>query len=391
MEGKLQLRKPEHWQDFERLCKILWGEIWECTDTIKRNGRQGQQQNGVDVYGVKKGEISYRGIQCKGKDDYTKSELTKEEIDVELEKARDFKPALTSFYFATTANKNARIEEYIREINQEYQANGLFAVDVFFWEDIVDLIEANQQTYNWYLNNCSYKDVSDVELLLNWRKEFTINPSYIRTTKRFKLRPQANLSPWNLSGSGFTHQELMEYKNKIDQLPNLRDMMCGTSTSDYTWCTLPFYLRNIGKTVIEDYKLLVSFDSNSVKKVSDRFYYSSNQLINPAMSAQINAKKDADREVFKSLDFKHTIEFIPKRTSLVQGDFKSFKVDIMPQNDVSEIKLDWVLFSRNYKKQGELLVRVEPLFEDEYKTILVDSQEEIKEDEIIISPKIVKY
>lgn len=54
MEGKLQLRKPENWQDFERLCKVLWGEIWECPDTIKRNGRQGQAQKGVDVYGIKK-------------------------------------------------------------------------------------------------------------------------------------------------------------------------------------------------------------------------------------------------------------------------------------------------------------------------------------------------
>lgn len=44
MEGKLQLRKPENWQDFERLCKALWGEIWECSDTIKRNGRQGKSR-----------------------------------------------------------------------------------------------------------------------------------------------------------------------------------------------------------------------------------------------------------------------------------------------------------------------------------------------------------
>lgn len=59
MEAKTQLRKPENWQDFERLCKVLWGEIWECPDTIKRNGRQGQAQKGVDIYGIKKGECVY--------------------------------------------------------------------------------------------------------------------------------------------------------------------------------------------------------------------------------------------------------------------------------------------------------------------------------------------
>ena len=36
MEGKLQLRKPENWQDFERLCKVLWGEIWECLYVVKQ-------------------------------------------------------------------------------------------------------------------------------------------------------------------------------------------------------------------------------------------------------------------------------------------------------------------------------------------------------------------
>lgn len=119
MEGKLQLRKPENWQDFERLCKVLWGEIWECPDTIKRNGRQGQAQKGVDVYGIKKGECVYRGIQCKGKDDYTNSQLTEPEIDNEIAKALLFTPKLKSFYFATTANKDAHIEEYIRKKNLE--------------------------------------------------------------------------------------------------------------------------------------------------------------------------------------------------------------------------------------------------------------------------------
>ena len=80
MIASSQLKKPENWQDFEKLCKKLWGEIWGCSDTIQRNGRLGQSQNGVDVYGLPKDEKAYYGIQCKGKDDYTNSQLTKEEI-----------------------------------------------------------------------------------------------------------------------------------------------------------------------------------------------------------------------------------------------------------------------------------------------------------------------
>lgn len=88
---KQQILKPENWQDFEELSKILWGEIWECPE-INKNGRAGQNQQGVDIYGIPKGETKYFGIQCKGKDEYTKSVLTEKEINAEIEKAKNFKP-----------------------------------------------------------------------------------------------------------------------------------------------------------------------------------------------------------------------------------------------------------------------------------------------------------
>ena len=93
MQISKSLPKPQNWQDFETLCKKLWGEIWSCPE-IKKNGRQGQAQNGVDVCGMPKGESGYYGIQCKGKDDYTGKNFTIKEIDGEIEKAKSFIPAL---------------------------------------------------------------------------------------------------------------------------------------------------------------------------------------------------------------------------------------------------------------------------------------------------------
>lgn len=84
MKAPIQIQPPENWQDFETLCKKLWGEIWHCTDTIKKNGRSGQNQCGVDVYGAPNDGIEYYGIQCKGKDNYTQSQLTKKEVDEEI-------------------------------------------------------------------------------------------------------------------------------------------------------------------------------------------------------------------------------------------------------------------------------------------------------------------
>ena len=381
MEGKLQLRKPENWQDFERLCKVLWGEIWECPDTIKRNGRQGQAQKGVDVYGIKKGECVYRGIQCKGKDDYTNSQLTESEIDSEIAKALLFTPKLKSFYFATTANKDAHIEEYIRKKNLESISKGGFEIDIFAWEDIVDLIEAHRNTYNWFLNNCSYKDVSDVEVFIGGEKEHTIFPEYYRITKEYHLKPQ------ELS---WLSEESLKLIQANSHFMNLNDVLYPPSKHDYRWCTISINIYNTGKTVIEDYKLSIIIEMENVLEISDKFHYYNSRLMDQAAVAQINAGKDAQREIFKSTEYCDVIEYRPKDRILVQEDHRTFKIAVKPKDNVQSIKVMWVLHSRNYKKEGELILNVEPKFEDKKEKVEVDNIEELKENEVIILPKIVE-
>jgi hypothetical protein len=381
MEGKLQLRKPENWQDFERLCKVLWGEIWECPDTIKRNGRQGQAQKGVDVYGIKKGECVYRGIQCKGKDDYTNSQLTESEIDSEIAKALLFTPKLKSFYFATTANKDAHIEEYIRKKNLVSISKGGFEIDIFAWEDIVDLIEAHRNTYNWFLNNCSYKDVSDVEVFIGGEKEYTIFPEYYRITKEYHLKPQ------ELS---WLSEESLKLIQANSHFMNLNDVLYPPSKHDYRWCTISINIYNTGKTVIEDYKLSIIIEMENVLEISDKFHYYNSRLMDQAAVAQINARKDAQREVFESTEYCNVIEYRPKDRILVQDDHRTFKIAVKPKDNVQSIKVMWVLHSRNYKKEGELILNVEPKFEDKKEKVEVDNIDELKENEVIILPKIVE-
>ena len=72
-----QLRKPANWQDFEQLCKRLWGKIWRVPYEIKLHGRSGQAQHGVDICAVPEGQVSYWGIQCKLKDESAGTQLTK--------------------------------------------------------------------------------------------------------------------------------------------------------------------------------------------------------------------------------------------------------------------------------------------------------------------------
>ena len=56
-------------------------------------GRQGQRQNGVDIYG--KPRRGKAGVQCKGKRRWPPPPLKISDIDKEVAAAKKFKPRLT--------------------------------------------------------------------------------------------------------------------------------------------------------------------------------------------------------------------------------------------------------------------------------------------------------
>ena len=130
-----QIPPPRNWQDFEDLCCDLWSEIWKDPNAQK-NGRQGQAQHGVDVFGRPNQEEKWAGVQCKGKDNYADKSLTEDEINREVEKAQSFEPALTEFIIATTGPKDATVEKLARKITEDHLNKGLFTVYIWAWEDI---------------------------------------------------------------------------------------------------------------------------------------------------------------------------------------------------------------------------------------------------------------
>ena len=138
--SNLQIPPPSHWSDFESLCRDLWREIWEDPNTEK-NGRQGQPQNGVDIYGrPHKGNL-WSGIQCKCKNDGLNKNLTASEVKEEIQKAKSFVPRLSEFIIATTGPKDTKIEELARKITQEHLKEGLFSVNIWGWNDIKERLE----------------------------------------------------------------------------------------------------------------------------------------------------------------------------------------------------------------------------------------------------------
>jgi tetratricopeptide (TPR) repeat protein len=135
-----RIEPPRYWEAFEDLCLDLYREVWS-DPSAQKNGRAGQAQAGTDVYGQPDYAAGkWHGVQCKGKDTYNQGEVTETELRNEVEKAKTFKPALSDWILATTAKKDAKIEEVARLISEQHAATGLFSVHVLGWEDLQSLI-----------------------------------------------------------------------------------------------------------------------------------------------------------------------------------------------------------------------------------------------------------
>ncbi len=148
MEFRLDI--PKNWQDFETLCQKLWREIWSDPNAQK-NGRSGQPQCGVDIFGKPSYGSIIAGVQCKDKDSSLGSELKSAELSRECKKAIKFKPGLSSFTIATTAPRDKSLQEHARKLT----ASGKYPFDihVWSWHEIEEEIRFRPNVRNAYYPN----------------------------------------------------------------------------------------------------------------------------------------------------------------------------------------------------------------------------------------------
>lgn len=128
------LPKPDNWQVFERAARVLIACVLDDPKT-QVNGRSGQEQCGVDIYGYRSpGHIV--GVQCKQKH---KNNVTVKELRSEVDKAKKFRPRLSEFILITTAPRDQKIQECARTITDELaNTSHPFHVSVWGWEDITE-------------------------------------------------------------------------------------------------------------------------------------------------------------------------------------------------------------------------------------------------------------
>jgi tetratricopeptide (TPR) repeat protein len=139
------LLAPNDDKEFEQLCqhvlehrfKTLYGQAY---------ARSGSPQHGVDFYigipaqGGKEHTAGAQiiGVQCKHKDRALGHELTVEELNAEVQKAKGFSPPLTAFIVATSAPTTKVVQDRANELTASHalEVPPLFPVTAWFWEKI---------------------------------------------------------------------------------------------------------------------------------------------------------------------------------------------------------------------------------------------------------------
>lgn len=344
--------RPKNWQDFERLCKKLFGEMFDCAATIKANGRAGQGQQGVDIYGVAKDQHRYFGVQCKARDDDSAAVLTADEFDAEVAKARAFRPSLAQFYVVTTAKKDVVLEAHARERDLASRAQGEFSVTLYCWEDIAELIDEHRETYRWWVLEKRHKARFGVEVAL-CDENLIIKPKFRRVHRRRE---------W--SGDGRLHW-VTRFGALGSQLaagatdPLLREVRRNRSFEEVF-----VQIRNAGQEVLEDYRIefLVRGDGHRLDTGRPLF-----------LDAKIPTNTWVDQSSFG---------FSPHdRRPLTQADSREFSIFVSPEPTVSALEIEWNLFARDFHTSGELRASVQAEVETVSVVELVDRASDAGEEE----------
>lgn len=384
MEISKQIQKPANWQDFERLCLQIWGEIWECKDTIKRHGRNGHPQAGDDIYAIPKYEKHYFGIQCKGKDDYAHKQLTKTEIDEEINKAKTFEPALQLLIFATTSNSDVEIEKYIRLKNEENIKKGLFAVAVKFWDDIVGLLEINQYILNWYLGVSGCSDKYNFNLSFNGNRIITIKPIVIKRIVKCKYIPPIVKSKTLMqkikSLLGF---KVNEYSFPTFNSYPIINSHIGLCACSYSFCDVEFEVENTGNMVLEDIELYLEIEKGACDSFSltDFAKYSHFDIEGyKSVASKTGIRKMGDNLYYSPIN----------KNLLVQRAKDYFRVSFEPKVSVTptQFEIYWTVKARNFSNKGVLTIKVEPIIEEKIEINSVYSLDAIRPDKISYEHKI---
>ena len=389
MKAPLNIHPPKNWQDFETLCLKLWGEIWKVPHEIEFNSDNSQGQHGVDIYAPIDGGLKYNGIQCKNKKlnliDGSPNRITIQDIQKEIDKAKSFIPNLNKLIIATSLPKDQKIEEYVRLQSVENIKNGLFPIQICFWEFFERKILEFPDVYNWYIKNEDFSREKKIEITFsNGDKEITYSPKFHKTITKFILKKTENYFDEEQMNASKLLKDAIDKFDKFDDKINFNskiDLSNLIKTRGHSFLTSQYFewpqilwmslhIINIGNSVIEDFKLELDFEGDFIKVGTEKGHY----LYNPNFKNNVKEYNNTK----KSLYIK------PIEKILVQDEYLNSGNFFLKPKTIEQtlIKLNWKFLSRDYTDSGFLTIKILPKF---HTSIIEKEAESVEDDEIKIS------
>jgi hypothetical protein len=131
---------PKNHADFERKCVVLFQELLG-DPTVKRLGRSGQRQFGIDLLGYRGGNLKKLvGIQCKKKQ--PNKTLTSKEVRSEVRKALKHSPLPSEYIIVTTAPDDTNLDKLAAQLTKQQLVKGRkVKIQVWGWDTLEDYID----------------------------------------------------------------------------------------------------------------------------------------------------------------------------------------------------------------------------------------------------------
>ena len=293
----MDLPKPAHWQDFETIVRDAQAQRWKST-TLTKNGRSGQKQAGVDIYGHD--EIGRPvGIQCKR----YKPPLALNRVADEIAKAAKFKGRLTTLFIATTADHDANLQEQVRVLSDARVARGEFAVALLFWDEIVAGLLLNPAVFRAHYPQIMLADTQVVDkerligaLELGYRGADLwayVKLTYGECGWMAQADPDELIA--NLRVMERRTQQLLPPDDAapiLASLAEVRDGCLAPKTAEADWDPIEDYARRVSSRLRASSSLLPFAESNMLDLALQlgRIYHNTDDLPAAEVRADVEAK-----------------------------------------------------------------------------------------------------
>jgi WD40 repeat protein len=131
-----QIPPPSSGVAFEILCLALFQQVWR-DPYATRAGSPGQPQCGVDIVSSRS---PYFAVQCKELIQQGRVKSLIKDVDAIVRRAEEYRPSLSKLIIATTLDKDAKAEQYVRGLSSARAKEGKFEVILQCWADLKALI-----------------------------------------------------------------------------------------------------------------------------------------------------------------------------------------------------------------------------------------------------------